>query len=860
MMSNLYFDSNSNAFELPGARPHYIPDRPGQVDHIFLDLVLNIPKQRFSGTCQIQLTPIRAGITQLQLDAMQLNIKGVEVNNQPQVFHADGETLTIELSDPTSPETPLVLKIDYSVKQPRRGLYFVAPTEAEPDKPTQVWTQGEDEDSRFWFPCFDYPGQLATSEIRVRVPQDFLAISNGELLSRQEEGEEAIYHWKQAQVHPTYLMTLAVGRFAEIRDEWHGKPITYYVERDRVDDGKRTMGKTPRMVEFFSNAFGYDYPYPKYAQVCVADFIFGGMENTSTTLLTDRCLLDERAAIDNERSESLVAHELAHQWFGDLLVIEHWSQAWIKEGMASYAEVLWTEYEYGHDAGAYYLLQEARSYLDEDKRRYRRPIVTNVYREPIELYDRHLYEKGACVYHMLRCELGEALFFKAIAHFVNQNAHATVGTVDLLRAISESTGRNLQGLFDQYVFRGGHPDFEVSYSWDKEGNIAKVTVKQTQAKEGNTLYDRNLFDLNVPIAFGYEDDTAQRFNLHLCEPEQTFYFGLPQKPSYVTFDVGNTVLKTLKLKYPLPNLIAQLTQDDDPISRIYAAEALAKEGSLQAVEALAKALKCEPFWGVRVEIAGQLSKINLDQAFDGLLAGLQDENSRVRRAVVNGLAKVKTRASYKAVKSILKQGDASYLVEAAAAKALGVIAAKLPDGKPKPKKAIARLKTVLDTKAGWNEVVRLGAIAGLSQFKCEAEALDLILDYTDSRVPQSLRLGAIRALGTVSTGQSPADVERILTRLEQLAREDFFLTQRSVVVALKSMDTSGAIAILQGIAEQTADGRIVRVAEEAIEAVEKNIGTDKAVTGLRRELDKVKKLNRELLSRLEALEAKSEKS
>ena len=859
-MSNLYFDSNPNAFELPGARPHYTPDRPGQVNHIFLDLVLNIPKQRFFGTCQIQLTPVRSGITQLQLDAMELDIKGVEVNNQPQAFSADGETVTIELSDPTTPETPLVLKIDYSVKRPRRGLYFVGPTEAEPDKPTQVWTQGEDEDSRFWFPCFDYPGQLATSEIRVRVPQDFLAISNGELLSRDEEGDEVIYHWKQAQVHPTYLMTLAVGRFAEIRDEWHGKPMTYYVERDRLEDGKRTMGKTPRMVEFFSNAFGYDYPYPKYAQVCVADFIFGGMENTSTTLLTDRCLLDERAALDNERSESLVAHELAHQWFGDLLVIEHWSQAWIKEGMASYAEVLWTEYEYGHDAGAYYLLQEARSYLDEDKRRYRRPIVTHVYREPIELYDRHLYEKGACVYHMLRCELGEALFFKAIAHFVNQNAHSTVGTVDLLRAISEATGRNLQGLFDQYVFRGGHPDFEVSYSWDNDDNIAKVTVKQTQAKEGNTLYDRHLFDLNVPIAFGYEDDTAQRLTVHLCEPEQTFYFALPQKPSYVTFDVGNTVLKTLKLKYPLPTLIAQLTQDDDPISRIYAAEALAKEGSLKAVEALSKALKSEPFWGVRVEIAGQLAKINLDQAFDGLVAGLNDENSRVRRAVVDGLAKVKTRPSYKAVKSILKQGDASYLVEASAAKALGMIGSKLPGEKPKPKKVIARLKTVLETKAGWNEVVRLGAIAGLSQFKTEAAALDLILDYTDVRVPQSLRLGAIRALGTVSTGQSPADVERALTRLEQLAREDFFLTQRSVVVALKSMETSGAIAILQGIAEQATDGRIVRVAEEAIEAVEKKLGTDKAVTGLRRELEKMKKLNRDLLSRLEALEAKSAKS
>lgn len=859
-MSNFYFDANTNAFELPGARPHYTPDRPGQVEHIFLDLVLNIPKQRFSGTCHIHLTPIRPGITQLQLDAVQLQIKAVHVNDSPQSFSADGETLTIDLDDPTNPEQPLAIKIDYSVKQPRRGLYFVGPTEAEPHKPTQVWTQGEDEDSRFWFPCFDYPGQLATSEIRVRVPQDFLAISNGDLLSTEDDGQEKIYHWKQTQVHPTYLMTLAVGRFAEIRDDWNGKPITYYVERDRVEDGKRTMGKTPRMVEFFSNAFGYEYPYPKYAQVCVTDFIFGGMENTSTTLLTDRCLLDERAAIDNERSESLVAHELAHQWFGDLLVIEHWSEAWIKEGMASYAEVLWTEYEYSHDDGAYYLLQEARSYLDEDKRRYRRPIVTNIYREPIELYDSHIYEKGACVYHMLRCELGEALFFKAIAHFVNQNAHSTVGTVDLLRAISEATGRNLQGLFDQYVFRGGHPDFEVSYSWDKEGNVAKVTVKQTQAKEGNTLYDRNLFDLHVPIAFGYEDDTAQRVTVHLCDAEQTFYFALPRKPHYVTFDVGNTVLKTLKLKYPLPNLVAQLREDDDPISRIYAAEALAKEGSLTAVDALAKALKSEPFWGVRVEIAGQLAKINLDQAFEGLLAGLQDEDSRVRRAVVNGLAKVKTRASYKAVKSIVKQGDASYRVESAAAKALGMIAAKLPDGKPKPEKAIAHLRTVLETKAGWNEVVRLGAIAGLSQFKTQPEALDLILEYTAATVPQALRLGAIRALGTVSTGQSPALVDRILTRLEQLAREDFFLTQRSVVVALKSMDTSGAIAILQGIAEQATDGRIVRVAEEAIETVEKNLGTDKAVTGLRRELDKMKKLNRDLLSRLEALEAKSAKS
>ncbi|WP_017661617.1 M1 family metallopeptidase [Baaleninema simplex] len=860
-MPNVKFawDNNeTNRFELPGARPHYTPDRPGQVEHISLDLHLNFSKQRFTGTCQIRLNPVRDGIDRLTLDAVGLAIEEVLADGEPQPFDSDGEQLAMRLDTPTVADRPVLLEIRYRVDRPRRGLYFVGPTDNEPDKPVQVWTQGEDEDSRFWFPCFDYPGQLATSEIRVRVPKDFLAISNGELVSADLDGDEKIYHWKQDRVHPTYLMTLAVGRFAEIRDEWNGKPMTYYVERDRLDDAKRSMGKTPRMVDYFSKAFGYAYPFPKYAQVCVADFIFGGMENTSATLLTDRCLLDERAAIDNDRTESLVAHELAHQWFGDLVVIKHWSHAWIKEGMASYAEVLWTEYEYGLDDGAYYLLNEARSYLSEDKTRYRRPIVTNVYREAIELYDSHLYEKGACVYHMIRAELGDELFFKAIATFVNDNAHDTVETVDLLRAIDKATGRNLQSLFDSYVFRGGHPDFQVSYSWDGDRNIAKVTVKQTQAKSGNTIYDRDLFELQVPIAFGSENGIVQRFAVRVNEAEQSFFFALPEKPVFVSFDAGNNILKTVKLKYPTPELVAQLKYDPDPISRIYAAEALAKVGSLEAVTALSNALQSDEFWGVRVEVAKQLASVNLDQAFDELLKGLEDKDARVRRAVIDGLSKIKTRASYKAVKSVLKKGDASYYVEASAAKALGAIAANHPDAKPKAEKAIDRLKWVLETKAGWNEVVRCGAIAGLSQFTTSEAAVNLILDYTQPSVPQALRLAAIRALGPVSAGQSPADLERILARLDRLAGEEFFLTQRSVVVALGTMETPKAVEILSAIAERTADGRITRVAEEAVEKVRKNIGSDKAVKELRRDLEKMKKLNRELLSRLEALEAKTD--
>ncbi|MBR8826606.1 MAG: M1 family metallopeptidase [Gomphosphaeria aponina SAG 52.96 = DSM 107014] len=859
-MLHRYFDAEENdrkSFELPGAKPHYNPDRPGQVEHIYLDLTLDIPHKKFFGTCTITLQPVRKGIQQLSLDAVNLNIQSVLIDGISQSFDYDGEQLTIYLLQPTG-ETPLKIAIAYHVEQPQRGLYFITPEKHYPNKPTQVWTQGEDEDSRFWFPCFDYPGQLATSELRVRVPKQYMAISNGELIATETVEEDKIYHWSQKQVHPTYLMTLAVGDFAEIKDQWNNIPVTYYVEKGREADGRRTMGKTPSMIEFFSRAFGYPYPYPKYAQVCVDDFIFGGMENTSTTLLTDRCLLDERAAKDNKQAESLVAHELAHQWFGDLVVIKHWSHAWIKEGMASYSEVLWTEQEYGKNDAAYYLLGEGRNYLQEDSSRYRRPIVTNVYREAIELYDRHLYEKGACVYHMIRTVLGDELFTQAIHTFVQDNAHKTVETIDLLRAIEKATGYNLMFLFDQYVFRGGHPDFKVAYSWDGDGKMAKLTVTQTQVKEKEKKKEGELFDLKIPIGFGYCQDSVelQTLTLRINEREQSFYFPLEKKPDFVSFDVGNNYLKTVTLEYPIPELKTQLKSDPDPISRIYAATALAKKGGLEVVKALSEALQNEQFWGVKVEIAKQLANIKLDQVGTALIPGLADEDARVRRAVVEALSKIKTSESYETLKEFLAQGDASYYVEATAARALGgMVSGNL---KEKEEEVIKLLQEVLEKRAGWNEVVRSGAIGGLSQMKTCPVAADIILEYTKPGVPQPLRLAAIRSLGAVSTGQTVDKVAEILEQLAAISGESFYLTQVAVTGGLGQMENVKAISILNSLAAQTPDGRVRRIAEEAVSKVQKNIGADKAVKELRQEFDKLKQENQELKSRLAKLEAKTE--
>jgi aminopeptidase N len=849
------------SFVRPGARPHYTPDRPGQVDHIALDLVLDIAKHRAEGTCTLRIVPVRP-IETLVLDGVGMTINGVKVGKTDQLFDYDGEQLTIQLKQSPKVDTAFEVTIDYRLDHPQRGLYFIGPDEHYPKRNVQVWTQGEDEDSRYWFPCLDYPGQLATSEIRVRIPKPLIAISNGELVATEMIDDDRIYHWKQQEVHPTYLMTLAIGDFAVVEDQWNGKPVNYYVAKGREADATITMGKTPRMIEFYSQTFGYAYPFPKYAQVCVDGFIFGGMENTSTTLLTDRCLLDQRAAIDNMWSETLVAHELAHQWFGDLLVIKHWSHAWIKEGMATYSETLWLNDEYSEADGAYHRLRHARNYLNEDATRYRRPIVTHIYREPIELYDCHLYEKGACVYHMIRAELGDDLFWRAIHHFVKTNAHSTVETIDLLRSIEQTTGRNLMPLFDQYVFRGGHPDYKISYSWYGEGSLAKVTIEQIQGSG-----TEGLFDLKLTIGFGSVTTVQSKkkagdsaptvaikpITVRMNEREQSFYIPLDRKPDFISFDPGNAYLKTVDLNYPLAELKSQLTHDPDPISRIYAAIAIAKKGGLEAVNVLAKALTTESFWGVRLEIAEALASIKLDQSFEGLLPGLQDENPKVRRAVVDAIGSIKTLASYKALKPIAEKGDASYLVESAAIAALGNLVSV--DGESKEKGVLKLVRSVLKDRAGWNSVVQLGAIAALQQLKTSGDALDILLETTAEGTIESLRLGAIRALGPISSGQTPPNLDRILDRLDIISRETAFLTEMTVISALGAMETAKAIGLLRGLADRTTDGRVERRAEEAIDRVQKRLGSDVAVKQLREDLDTVKKDNQQLKSRLEALEA-----
>lgn len=862
MNYSLYPDADDKRnFELPGSKPHYNPDLYGKVQHISLHLDLDIPRQSLSGICHITLTPIRH-FTHLTLDAVDLHIQSVFVDNVSHPFDYDGKTLTLHLPSPPSLSQDLTITISYHKEKPQRGIYFISPDEYYPHKPTQVWTQGEDEDSRYWFPCFDFPGQLATSEIIVQVPPDYIAISNGELIKTEEKDGKTVYHWLQPQPHPPYLIALAVGKFAIIEEQWQDIPVVYYVEKGREKQAKISLGKTPRMIQFFSERYGYPYPYEKYAQTCVEDFIFGGMENTSATILTARCLLDEKASLDDRNTETLVAHELAHQWFGNLVAIKHWSHAWIKEGAASYAEVLWIEHEYGQQEGLYYLFQQAANYLEEDSSRYRRPIVTNVYREAIELYDRHLYEKGSCVYHMIRGILGEELFTKFLHTFVNDNAYKTVETVDLLRAIEKATGYNLAPLFEQYVFRGGHPDFKITYHWDNDTNIASVTVKQKQAREENGK-PLHLFSLKIPLAFGYiqPDNKPQlkTFILKLEKPEQTFYFSLDKKPDFISFDVGNYHLKTVELDYGFAQLKAQLLYDPDIISRIYAARAIGKKNNIEAVNTLKEALAKETFWGVKVEIIDSLGKIRLNQATTVLISHMQDNNPRVRKAIVKALTQHKNISSYNTLKNIIVQGDESYFVEAEAISGIGKIVAtgSLQD---KQEEVISLLQSILIERDSWNEIIRSAAVRGLSYLNTNPKAADIISQYTSLGIPQPLRQTAIRCLGEVATAQTPDKITSILDTLESILPETFFFTQMSLIDALGKIEHPKAVSMLTDLLANATDGRVRRHGEETLLRLQEKLGKDKTLRQLQEEVEKLKQENQELQSRLALLETKNKQA
>lgn len=784
----------------------------------------------------LDIVRIDASATEIALDAIAFDIESVELREDDQekfakAEHAyDGNVLRLAIS-PSAARA--AVRVRYRAT-PRRGLYFLAPDDHVRDRPTQVWSQCQDEDGRHVFPCFDKPHQKQAFTARVTAPEGWFVLSNGSKQSTAEEEKRGVFRYHMADPTPAYLFSIVAGEFSRIDAEADGVALHYFVPKGREADGMRTFRRTPDMVRRFGQLTGVPYPWKSYSQIVVHDFIFGGMENTTVTTMYEHILLDERATID-VTADDLVAHELAHHWFGDLVTCRDWSHAWLNEGFATFMEQVDKEGYLGLDEYENGVRVDLATYLGEAQGRYRRPIVCNDYEAPIDIFDRHLYEKGACVLHLLRRELGDAAFWSGVSTYLKRHAKGLVETRDLMRALEESSGKSLERFFEQWVYRAGHPDVEVKVDYGDE--LLTVAVKQTHVtqhvKEDPQAALPYALDIDLDIVFS--DGTIRRETRRADQASATFAIRVPSRPKFVVVDPGLRILGEVKVECSRDMLHAQLANAPTARGRLLAASLLSKFDDPATTRVLSESLGNEnEFWAVRAEAAATLGKIRSEEALDVLVKHAQTAHAKVRRAVAAALGQFRSAKAVDALKPMALK-DASYLVEAEAARALG---------QTRQSAAYDTLIDVLD-RPSWSDIVRAGAIDGLAALRDE-RAQPHVLARTRYGIPTRGRRAAIMALPKLSTDR------KIREALEDLLDQADPYLKVDVVRALVDVGDLKSRGPLAKQLERELDGRVRRRIREALRDL--SAAGKKETERLREELDGLRGEHAALKARLAKLE------
>ncbi len=856
----------SRSFELPDDRVQYAPDRPADVRHVKLDIALDFEQETVRGTVYTTFSALYEEVTTVTFDAVELHIEQVvQANGTRLAYHTTDKKLIVTLDHPYKHGEHFTIAVTYHAK-PRTGFHFIKPAPEDPTRPLQAWSFGQPRYHSHWFPCHDAPNDRATTEIIVTVPAQFLTVSNGNLLGVTDNGATKTHHWRHDVPHAAYLISLVVCDFAVIEDSYHGKPVTYYVRKDRKDDAPLLMGKTPAMMRFFSEFTGVEYPYDKYAQT-VVELYTGAMEHTTATTHSFSLLPDQRASLDTD-AVSVVAHELAHQWFGDLVTCRDWSNGWLNEGFATYFEELWGEHDKGQDEFKYSMLNLKGGYLGEDSQ-YRRPIVYHMYHDDgFELFDGHMYNKGGWVLHMLRHQLGEAAFKRGINAYLHRYREKEVITADLERTLEEVTGRSLAQFFQQWVYSGGYPALEVSYSWDSEHKLAKVKVKQGQKVDDLTPCFVTPLDIAFTVAASDDEQSTETRTVPMRvmlgedgQVEQSFYLPLEREPLMVRIDPDGWLLKTLKFERSTKMLRYQLANDHDILGRIEAAEALGEKDDPESFDALVTALNNDAFWGVRAEVASALGKRGNEQAQTALITALQtldpQQWSRVRSAIATALGKFQApqqaelaQRSAQALSTLLEQGDISYVVESAAAAALGHTRAE----------GSVDLLTKLIARPSWMNIVQRGIFNGLGQTG-DDRVVDIIARYLNNAESHpTMRRAAAVGLWTVGRHKvqySEAARQRAVTALCTAVEHDTWNPVRTIsAVALRTFGERRALGALEQAVSHELESSTQRQMRLAINSLRAAGKDEEQLKQLRKDFEEMREENRKLKEQMSALEAR----
>ncbi len=526
--------------------------------HLALDLRFDWKAQKVSGAARLTLKAIRSDLHRVVLDAGEpMRVFSVKTETGVALDYAHdkaAEKLIITLDRRYARNDTLTLEIAYeaTATPPTGGLFgmfgtgltFIQPTPEHPHRPRQIWSQGETEYSRNWFPCFDAPSDKFTSELRATVESRYAVVSNGRLVADTDNGDGThTVHWRMEQPHASYLLAVAIGEYRVIEGEHDGIPVQSYVYPSRYEDAARAYADLPRMMAFFSRETGLRYPYAKYAQTMVAEF-GGGMENVTTTHLSDATLPRRDEPLDGV--ESLQAHELAHQWFGNLVTCRDWSEIWLSEGFATYFEALYMGERFGERRLREILAEHHATYHAAWDSGQRRPIVTRRFAHPDELFDAYAYSRGALVLDMLRYVVGDEAWRQGIALYLSRHQFQTVETHDFRRAMEDASGMGLDWFFDQWVYRLGHPVFTVSYRYNPKLKRLTVVIRQAPARGAadNPLHAEH-FQTPAEVQIVCADQIRQyRWQIQ-ARPSQSFLVDLASPPRAVRFDPDHRLIREL---------------------------------------------------------------------------------------------------------------------------------------------------------------------------------------------------------------------------------------------------------------------------------------------------------------------------
>lgn len=647
--------------------------------HTKLEAKFDYSKSYMNGKVWITLAPHFYPTDSLALDAKGMDIHKVELvkgsSTTPLKYKYDGWILNIDLDKTYKGGEKYTVYIDYTAKPDEvkvqgsaaitdaKGLYFINPRGEEKDKPTQIWTQGETEATSVWCPTIDKPDQKTTDEISMTVPAKYVTLSNGKMVSQKKNPDGTRTDtWKMDLPHAPYLFFMGVGDYSIIKDSYKGKEVNYYVEKEYAPVARKIFGHTPEMIAFYSRILGIDYPWVKYDQIVGRDYVSGAMENTTCTLHQESAQQDARELVDGNGWESTIAHELFHQWFGDLVTCESWSNLTLNESFANYSETLWDEYKYGKDAGDAQNYGDMQGYLQSQSEK--KDLVRFYYNDKEAMFDAVSYNKGGRILNMLRNYVGDSAFFKSLHLYLTTNKFKSAEAHQLRLAFEEVTGKDMNWFWNQWYFGAGHPKLDIDYVYDDNAKNVQVIVKQTQAGDEAFI---------LPIAIDiYKGAQKVRHHVWINDKVDTFTFSYTARPDLVNVDGDKILLAEKKDHKTLENFIHQYEYAGLYLDRREALEfASHNQDNPKAVELLMQGLK-DKYFGLRSFAIGRLDLKNetVKKQAEPILADIaqHDPKSTVRATAIAALGNYNN-ATYKSLfaKSV---NDSSYTVAGNALEAL----------------------------------------------------------------------------------------------------------------------------------------------------------------------------------------------